>query len=54
VPNKTSDINNAVSDINNAVSCYEDASLPLRDCLPDFDEICGTAINFVFFSSGQR
>jgi len=29
---------------------YVSSVLPLlRDCLPVFDEICGTAMNFVFF-----
>jgi len=36
--------------INNAASCYKEAVPLLRHCLPAFDKICGTAMDFVYLS----
>ena len=32
---------------------YSSVLLLLRHCSPVFDEICGTAVNFVFFRLGN-
>jgi len=40
--------------VNNAISCYKEAAqfsgAFVTSLMPDFDEICGTAMIFVFFA----